>query len=172
MCPYLKLKPWKSCFCSPALVEAPRQTQDPNTLQVLNPSLSGFLYQRLASDTWLKCWVSNARVYLGCPRMPCDFEWFNMVAAGWNSREFKQTRTTATTLGIYLLWLPCLFLFWLNFRCFQRLFLNEKKIDGNSWNIDHVLQTTWKWSNWRLTESRTARMSALFHIFTCAFCLV
>ena len=42
-------------------------------------------------------------------------------------------------LGIYLLWLPCLFLFLLNFNCFQRLFLNEK-IDDNSWNIDLILE--------------------------------
>ena len=54
-------------------------------------------------------------------------------------------------LSMYLLWLQCLFLFSLKFSCFQRLFLN-KNIDDNSWNIDQVLQTTWKWSNWRLTR--------------------
>ena len=46
-------------------------------------------------------------------------------------------------LGIYLLWLPCLFLFSLNFSCFQRLFLNEK-VDVNSWlkywDVSHLEQ--------------------------------
>ena len=56
-------------------------------------------------------------------------------------------------LSTYLLWLHCLFLFSLNFNFLQRLFLNEK-IDVNSWNIDHVLQTTWKWSNRRLTREQ------------------
>ena len=67
-------------------------------------------------------------------------------------------------LGIYLLWLPCLFLFSLNFSCFQRLFLNEK-IDVNSWNIDLVLQTTWKWSNWRLTRAGGTNVSLISHIY-------
>ena len=48
-------------------------------------------------------------------------------------------------LGIYLLCLPCLFLFSLNFSCFQRVFLNEK-IDVNSWNID-------QWSSWHSEDS-------------------
>ena len=75
-------------------------------------------------------------------------------------RELKQMRTTmATSLSsknistqslcftehIFAL-VTLLFLFSLNFSCFKRLFLNEN-IDVNSWNIDHVLQTTWKWSS-------------------------
>ena len=37
-----------------------------------------------------------------------------------------------------------------------------------SWNVGHVLKTAWKWNSWSLTT----QMSALFHIFTCAFCLL
>ena len=67
-------------------------------------------------------------------------------------------------LSTYLLWFHCLFLFSQNFNCFQRLFLNEK-IDDNSWNIDHVLQTTWKWSNWRLArEQDGTNVSFISHI--------
>ena len=63
-----------------------------------------------------------------------------------------------------LLWLPCLLQFSLNFSCFKRVFLNEK-IDDNSWNIDHVLQTTRKWSNWRLTrEQDGTNVSFISHI--------
>ena len=48
---------------------------------------------------------------------------------------------------------------------------------SGSWNnvltlTDHVLQTTWKWSIDVPYESRTTRMSALYHIFTCTFCLL
>ena len=46
--------------------------------------------------------------------------------------------------SMYLLWLHCLFLFSLKFNYLQRVYLNEK-INDNSWNIDHVLQTKWKW---------------------------
>ena len=28
------------------------------------------------------------------------------------------------------------------------------RLNSNCWNIDHVLQTTWKWSNWRLTREQ------------------
>ena len=65
---------------------------------------------------------------------------------------------------MYLLWLHCLFLFSLKFNCLQRLFLNEN-IDDNCWNIDHVLQTTWKWSNWRLTrEQDGTNVNLISHI--------
>ena len=67
-------------------------------------------------------------------------------------------------LSTYLLWLHCLFLFSLKFNWLQRVFLNEK-IDDNCWNIDHVLQRTWKLSNWRLTrELDGTNVSLISHI--------
>ena len=65
---------------------------------------------------------------------------------------------------MYLLWFHCLFLFSLKFNCLQRVFLNEK-IDDNPWDIGHVLQTTWKWSSWRLTrEQDGTNVSFISHI--------
>ena len=71
-------------------------------------------------------------------------------------------------LSMYLLWLHCLFLFSLKFNCLQRVFLNEK-IDDNCWNIDHVLQTTWKWNNWRLTREQDGTNVSFIssHIHVC-----
>ena len=61
---------------------------------------------------------------------------------------------------MYLLWFHCLFLFSLKFNCLQRVFPNEK-VDDNC----HVLQTTWKWSNWRLTrEQDGTNVSLISHI--------
>ena len=79
-------------------------------------------------------------------------------------------RNPRVLLSTSLLWLPCMFLFSLKFRWLQRL-LNET-MDVSSWNVGHVLKTAWKWAVEVSFESRTARMSALFHIFTYAFCLV
>ena len=75
------------------------------------------------------------------------------------TRELKQTNTATPTSGsearkiflrnprillnIYLLWLPCMFLFSLKFRSLQRLLLNET-MDVSSSNVGHVLQTAWK----------------------------
>ena len=57
----------------------------------------------------------------------------------------------------------CWFLLSLEFNCLQRVFLNEKIDD--CWNIEHVLQTTWKWSNWRLTrEQDGTNVSLISHI--------
>ena len=63
------------------------------------------------------------------------------------------------------LWLPCVFLFSLKFRWLQRLLLNET-MDVSSWNVDHVLKTAWS----EIEQFEAGQMSALFHIFTCAFC--
>ena len=66
---------------------------------------------------------------------------------------------------MYLLWLHCLYLFSLKFNCLQRVLLNEK-ID-KFWPrfADNVLQTTWKWSNWRLTrEQDGTNVSLISHI--------
>ena len=80
-------------------------------------------------------------------------------------------RNPRISLSISLLWLPCMFLFSLKFRWLQRLFLNERMDAVSSWNVGHVRQR----GNEAVEvsfESRTAQISALFHIFTCAFCLV
>ena len=79
-----------------------------------------------------------------------------------NSKNIS-TQLLCFTEHIFAL-VTLLFLFSLNFSCFQRLFINEN-IDVNSWNIDHVLQTTWKWSNWRLIrEQDGTNLSFISHI--------
>ena len=75
-------------------------------------------------------------------------------------------------LSISLLWFPCMFLFSLKFRWLQRLLLNET-MDVSSWNVGHDLKTVWNNGAVEVWfESRAAEIPALFHIFTCAFCLV
>ena len=66
---------------------------------------------------------------------------------------------------MYLLWLHCLFIFSLKFNCLESVFLNEK-IDDNCSSIDHVLQTSWKWSKSRLTprELDGTNVSLISHI--------
>ena len=95
---------------------------------------------------------------------------------------FKQTRTATPTsgeqkknissytnprisLGISLLWLPCMFLFSrLKNRRLQRLLLNET-MDVSSWNVDHVLKTAWKWSSWSfIWEQDGTNVSFISHI--------
>ena len=63
------------------------------------------------------------------------------------------------------LWLNCLCLFSLNFNYLGRLrFLNDK-INVSSWNIDRVLQTTWKWNSWSLIEEQDGtNVSFISHI--------
>ena len=88
-------------------------------------------------------------------------------------REVRQTflRNPRILLSISLLWLPCIFLFSLKFRWLQRLLLNE------TWTLVLEMSATF----WRQRgngavevsfESRTAQMSALFHIFMCTFGLL
>ena len=69
-------------------------------------------------------------------------------------------------LSMYLLsigYTVC-FHFSMKFKCLQPVFL-KKRIADNCWNIDQVLQTTWKWSNWRLTrEQDGTNVSLISHI--------
>ena len=74
-------------------------------------------------------------------------------------------------LSIYLLWLPCMFLFSVKLLWLQRLLLNET-MDVSSENVGHDLKTAWTGAVEVSFESGTAQMSALFHIFTCAFCIL
>ena len=79
-------------------------------------------------------------------------------------------------LSMYLLWLHCLFLVSLKFNCLQCVFLNEK-IDDNCWNIDHVLQTTWKWSSWRLAREQDGANVTFIsdihvHFLSCVICFI
>ena len=87
-----------------------------------------------------------------------------MIKAG-----FVLCRNFFIAHNISLLWLLWMFQFSLKLCWLQRLLLNELK-DVSSWNVGHVL----KRGNGAVEvsfESRTAQVSALFHIFTCAFCL-
>ena len=74
-------------------------------------------------------------------------------------------------LSISLLWLTCMFLLLLKFWWLRHLLLNEM-MDLSSWKVGHI----WNCGNRAvevLFESRTAQVSALFHIFImCTFCLV
>ena len=71
------------------------------------------------------------------------------------TREFKQPTTTAAKSASSKIFRhnPCVFL------------SVYEKIDNNSWNIDDVLQTTWKLSNWGLTrEQDGTNVSFISHI--------
>ena len=78
-------------------------------------------------------------------------------------------RNPRILLSISLLWLPCMFLFSLKLFWIQRLL--DETMDVSSWNVGLWRQR----GNGAVEvsfESRAAQMSALFHIFRCAFCLV
>ena len=118
--------------------------------------------------TFLKCWprfedsvgMKQLKCHLRAGRHRCQlyFTYSRALFLSCVIREFKQPTTTI------LLWLHCFFLFSLKFSWLRCVFLNEK-IDDNCWNIDHVLQTTWKWSNWRLTrEQDGTNVSLISHI--------
>ena len=82
-----------------------------------------------------------------------------------------QLRNLRILLSTCLLWLPCMFLFRWNF------FDSIVSFWTKRWMLILEISATF----WRQRgngavefsfESRTAKMSALFHIFTCALCLV
>ena len=58
----------------------------------------------------------------------------------------------------------CFYFRW-NSTAFEQCVFLDEKIDNNCWNIDHVWQTTWKWSNWRLTREQDGTdVSLISHI--------